>query len=66
MATVEISIFGLGFVALLGGFDMNDELRYKFSIYGYSYWGPASRYCELVVSNVTMAKSIRNKNHLFI
>ena len=63
--TVEVLTFGLEFIALRVGCEMNDRLRYKLRMMGVPIKGPTNVYCdnEAVVSNSSMAESTLKKKH---
>ena len=64
--TVEALMFGLEFIALRVGYEINDGLRYKFRMMGVPVEGPTNVYCdnEGIVSNSSMAESTLKKKHL--
>ena len=63
--TVEMSPFGLEFVALRITTDLVEALRYKLRSFEVQLDGPASIFCDnkLVVTNASVPTSMLNKRH---
>ena len=66
--TVEALTFGLEFIALRVGYEMNNGLRYKLQMMGVPVEGPTNIYCDdgVGVSNSSVTESTLKKKHLSV